>query len=97
MQQVIQTIKESWEAIAVIITGLGGFVGTYLKWKRDQNKSTAMLYQELERLKKLIIEKVPKDIQNAQTIAEQNSLLEQLKEHCPECYEKIKKLNNVQY
>jgi hypothetical protein len=93
----MQFLKESWETIAVIFTGVSGFIGVYVKWKRDQNKSAAMLYQELERLKKLIIEKVPKDIQNAQTIAEQNSLLEQLKEHCPECYEKIKKLNNVQY
>jgi len=95
MQQVIQTIKESWEAIAVIITGLGGFVGTYLRWKSNQNKSTNLLYEELEKLKKRIIQQIPKDIENAQTIAQQNYLLEQLKEHCPDCYEKVQNSNNV--
>jgi len=93
--QILQTIKESWEAIAVIITGLGGFVGTYLRWKSNKKKSTNLLYEELEKLKKRIIEQVPKEIEAAQTIAQQNYLLEQLKEHCPDCYEKVQNSNNV--
>ncbi len=93
--QIIQTIKESWEAVAVIVTGLGSFVGTYLKWKSNQNKSTNLLYEELEKLKKRIIEQVPKDIENAETIALQNFLLSQLKEHCPDCYQKVKDLSDV--
>jgi len=52
-----------------------------LRWKSNKNKSTNLLYEELEKLKKRIIEQVPKDIENAQTIAQQNYLLEQLKEH----------------
>ncbi len=93
---IIQIIRESWEVIALVITGLGGIFGSYLKWKSNKNKSTTLLYEELEKLKKRIIEQVPRDIKNAQTIAQQNFLLEQLKEHCPDCYQKVKKLNNVE-
>lgn len=92
---IIQIFRESWELIALIVTGLGGFVGSYLKWKSNKNKSTTLLYEELEKLKKRIIEQVPKDIENAQTIAHQKFLLEQLREHCPDCYEKVKNINNA--
>lgn len=91
---IIQIIKESWEVMAVVVTGVSGFVGTYLKWRSNKNKSTNLLYTELEKLKKRIILQVPKDIENAKTIAQQNMLLSQLKEHCPDCYEKIINVNN---
>lgn len=92
---IIQTIQESWGVVTVIVTGIGGFIGTYLKYRSNKNKSTNLLYEELEKLKKRIIEQVPKDIQNAETIAQQNFLLSQLKEHCPDCYQKVKNLSNV--
>jgi len=91
---IIQIIRDSWGVIVLIATGIGSFIGAYLKWQSNKNKSTTLLYEELENLKKKIILQVPKEIEAAHTIAQQNFLLAELEKHCPDCYNKIKSKNN---
>lgn len=82
MQNIIKIVNEFWELIAITLSGLGG-VFAFLK---KQKSSTAMLYEELERLKIQVITQVQMDVKQAQELAEKQQIINELKARCPDCY-----------
>lgn len=54
--------------------------------KENELQSTAMLYDELERIKQKLILQVNKDVDRATELAEKRRIIEEFRIHCPECY-----------
>ena len=48
-------IKNYWELIIAVFTGLGSLVGWLIRRKKNKQTSTQMLYEQMEVLKKKII------------------------------------------
>lgn len=90
MNEILTFIKDFWEVLLLISGGIGSF----LKWKSSQRKSTEMLYDELEKLKQKVILQVSKEIEQATELAEKQRILLSLQQHCPECYREA--LKNIQ-
>ena len=85
MQNLVKIVNDFWELISLSLAGIGG-VFAFLK---KQKSSTALLYQELERLKIQVIAQVQRDIDNAKEIAEKQQIINELKAKCPDCYRKF--------
>lgn len=85
MQNLIKIVNEFWELITITLTGIGG-IFAFLK---KQKSSTALLYEELEKLKVQVIQQVQKDIDNAKELAEKEQIINELKAKCPDCYRKF--------
>lgn len=90
----LETLKEWWALVAVMASGLGAVFNFFLnrgKHKRNlakaQRESTAMLYEQLEELKKKVILSVAKEVSQTEEIAEKQKIIEGLRLHCPECYD----------
>ena len=82
MQNLVKIVNDFWELIAITLSGLGGLFA-FLK---KQKSSTAMLYEELERLKIQVITQVQMDVKQAQELAEKQQIINELKSRCPDCY-----------
>lgn len=82
MQNLVKIVNDFWELIAITLSGLGGLFA-FLK---KQKSSTAMLYEELERLKIQVITQVQMDVKKAQELAEKQQIINELKSRCPDCY-----------
>ena len=87
LKSLLEILQDLWALIAAVITAI---VAGYWKWRSSRSKSTQMLYNELENLKQKIILQISKEVEQSTTIAKQENLLNELKSHCPECYEKTK-------
>lgn len=85
MQNLVKIIEDFWELITLTLTGLGG-IFAFLK---KQKSSTALLYDELEKLKIQVIQQVQRDIDNAKELAEKEQIINELKAKCPDCYRKF--------
>ena len=79
-------IKNYWELIIAVFTGLGSLVGWLIRRKKNKQTSTQMLYEQMEVLKKKIILQTANEITHATAIAEKDRIIENLRVHCPECY-----------
>lgn len=89
MTEFLVFFKDFWEILLLVATGIGG----YLKWRTTRRKSTDMLYDEMEKLKQLVIKQVANDVTHAMELSEKNRLLAELELKCPSCYaETLKKL-----
>lgn len=91
MNDLLQNLQNWW----AFILAIGGGIGTYLKWRANRNSSRELLYEQLEKLKKKLIEQVERDIESAQklkekemAIIERDNILSRLREQCPDCYQK---------
>ena len=82
MQNLVKIVNDFWELIAITLSGLGGLFA-FLK---KQKSSTAMLYEELERLKIQVITQVQMDVNQAQELAEKQQIINELKSRCPDWY-----------
>ena len=85
MQSLVKIVEDFWELITLTLTGLGG-IFAFLK---KQKSSTALLYDELEKLKIQVIQQVQRDIDNAKELAEKEQIINELKAKCPDCYRKF--------
>lgn len=54
--------------------------------KKAESSSTAMLYAQLEEMKKTLILSVQKDMERATSEAELKHIIATFKIHCPDCY-----------
>jgi hypothetical protein len=82
MKDLVKLISDFWEVITLTLTGLGG-IFAFLKNRKD---STALLYEELEKLKLQVIAQVQKDVKDAKELAEAEQIINELKLRCPDCY-----------
>lgn len=86
-------VKDYIEIVIFLSGTLTGLSAYFIKWRVERKKSSALLYDQLEKMKRNLIEKISKEIEDADEIAKQQKLLNELKSHCTDCYnEVIKKL-----
>jgi hypothetical protein len=94
----IETIKiidagvDMFEKLWPVVLLIAGGVGAFLRWKFTRKQSTSLLYEELEKLKQKVIKQVGREVEISATAAVQRAQLEELKRHCPECYERVIKM-----
>jgi len=81
----IKIFTDFWELIVLVIGGIGGVLGYFNK----RQSSTSLLYKQLEELKIQVIAQVQRDIQLTNKVAEREKIINELKLHCKDCYEKI--------
>lgn len=82
MSEFLELIRQFWHVLVMI----GGGIGAYFRWKATRQKSTVMLYDELEKLKQKVIIQVSREVDQASELAEKNRIIEEFKTHCPDCY-----------
>jgi hypothetical protein len=85
----IEIIKEWYELISLIVSGVFVAYVSYSKIRKKKEDSKDLLYGQLEKLRVQVIESVSKDILNAKTIAKKDFILEELSNRCPECYNEV--------
>jgi hypothetical protein len=83
-RNLIDIFKEFWEYGAAAVAFVTGLVA----WRLNKTQSVEMLFEQYEVLKQKVIARIPKEMEDALTIARQKALLKILKEVCPDCYEK---------
>ena len=93
MNELLITLKEWWGLIVMI----GGGIGGYFRWKASRDKSSNMLYEQMEKLKQKVILQVEREVQQETEIAEKDRIIEGLKRHCPDCYDKYIQKNYKPY
>jgi hypothetical protein len=81
--------------ILTFLAGLGTTLGGTLAWnqrrKKQKQTSTQLLYEELENLKNLLIEKTLKEIQDADEKADIQIILHQIEVRCKSCFDEVMK------
>lgn len=85
----INIAKEFWYLIILISGGLAGLYKWRHAYKLRKNSSTELLYLELDLIKKQLIKKIVAEVKQTTTIVKQQSILEVLKNQCPECYNEV--------
>lgn len=84
-----QKIAEYWDVLAGVGTTIAGVLGWLSVRKKKKDDSTQMLYDQLEALKKKVILQVATEVAQATEIGERDKIIEGLKRHCPECYDRF--------
>jgi len=95
MNDLLKLTQEFWVVLTMVATGIGSFLAYRRKKKVEADTSAALLFEELEKLKKKIIVQVNNEIEHAKSNAEKEKIIIMLKAHCPDCYnEVISKIRN---
>lgn len=84
---VLDMIEKFWG----LIVAIGGGVAAYFRWRSSRQKSTKMLYDELEKLKQKVILQVAREVEHASELAEKQRIIDGLRLHCPDCYKSFLK------
>ena len=84
----MEKITEYW----VLAVAIGGGIGRLIMWvysrKKDRAKSSDLLYNQLEQLKTRVILQVAVEVQQATELGEKQKMIDGLKTHCSDCYER---------
>lgn len=94
MDGLLEQITDWWGFLVAI----GGAIGAVIRWSLSQRKSkrlleeeerktTEMLYQQLYKLKQKVILNVEREVSHATELAEKNRIIQELRQHCPDCYD----------
>lgn len=98
MNDLINIANNVYALIALVISGFGSIYLWVIRQKKKNQDSTDLLYAQLEELKKKIIAQVNTEIQHAESMAAKDRIIFNLKNYCPDCYQKvIKDLENENY
>lgn len=89
--EILQLLKEWWAFISTAVIAVSG---GYYQYKANKQKSSTMLYEQLEALKIKVINQIKNEVASAHKVAEIQTILEGLKAHCPDCYSRFLKENN---
>ena len=84
-KELFEVFSEFWALFLAVASGVGG----YFTWRSKRQKSTLMLYNELEKLKQKVILQVAREVEQANILAEKEAIINQLRLKCPECYNKF--------
>lgn len=82
-------LRESWATITMVTGGIFSAITAWYQWRKNRKNSTNLLYDQLEELKKQIIENVKREVHNAKELAQKDYMLEMLRKRCPDCYQKV--------
>ena len=84
MDEVMGFLERFGALLVTIVTVIGGYFG----WRSTRNKSTQMLYDQVEKMRQSQILLTDENLSTAKKLAQLTLILEALEQECPECYNK---------